>query len=940
MSRSKVPILVGFFGFRFFEKTIRLVFDVTLSFFNFSFAFSFFFTSFVCLAAAYSSTVQLNLVWAGDDRNNSAFIRVAVNVPRGSTIQKADLILVSDATQFEYAAGRTGIWLGIEDVNTAEPIFGDALSRKFAPRLQTELKGDWYNFDDVRLDVTSLVQSFVNRGGFLAGNFANFIITGSIPNQRNTRTAKSGQGCNNVGGVVPCGPRLVIQFSSSGSGSPVPVDCEFTYSAWSSCTGGLCGQSGQRTRDLLVLTPSKNGGQACPTQVRQTEACPMPECVPQPIDCDWEWSEFSKCSGPCSSFGSQTRRVIINGLPENGGQECPTVQTETRYDCQTDPCPPIDCVVDFSSNWGPCMGACGQQGQQTRTGTIITNPEYGGKACPSLSQSQACQMAPCAQDCVVTFGDNWGACVGQCGTIGRQSNTGTVTQEKIGDGSDCEPLIRFRTCLPECPDTDCVFEWGPYSPCIGTGCGITGYRFRNPDITVAAQGNGVACPNQETQTCYMGDCAITSSVTTVSSEVNTYGLITGSYQNLAVVDNVFEIITESSFRISHVWKFENIPVSTVWEFQVTMGIQNLLEQSITFAASTDGSNFQEFLSLSSSSTATYRSNIPFSSNEVAPQMFIRVTNSDTTSFRPNPTRLIVDRVVINGYAGIPPKIDCVPSRWVTSPCSQNCGIGTQTLSRTILQPSANGGVPCGPLTQQQTCSDFTKCPKDCVFGPWVSTGCNRECGNGIEIFTRIIIQEAQNGGGSCASLGGTTRTESCNLGACIPGNCVWGPWSEFSTCSKECGGGVKTQTRTIETPASNGGAPCTGSTTRTMACNENLCPGADVTITVTSVTLSDAGNTYQSWNNRVISVPGAAGVTLHVNERATDISASALANGSWQIVNSANSNCVAKSVNLQCPSGTTNSFSSIADFVGRLTCTNSVGRGTSPITAVFTITCL
>ena len=59
-------------------------------------------------------------------------------------------------------------------------------------------------------------------------------------------------------------------------------------------------------------------------------------------------------------------------------------------------------------------------------------------------------------------------------------------------------------------------------------------------------------------------------------------------------------------------------------------------------------------------------------------------------------------------------------------------------------------------------------------------------------------------------------------------DCIWGEYGEWSTCSATCGGGTKTRTRPDATPASNGGAPCTGSATETGQCNLDACPGRNI----------------------------------------------------------------------------------------------------------------
>eukprot|EP00455_Lapot_gusevi_P045584 TRINITY_DN5858_c0_g1_i2.p1 TRINITY_DN5858_c0_g1~~TRINITY_DN5858_c0_g1_i2.p1 ORF type:complete len:263 (+),score=49.03 TRINITY_DN5858_c0_g1_i2:85-873(+) len=54
-------------------------------------------------------------------------------------------------------------------------------------------------------------------------------------------------------------------------------------------------------------------------------------------------------------------------------------------------------------------------------------------------------------------------------------------------------------------------------------------------------------------------------------------------------------------------------------------------------------------------------------------------------------------------------------------------------------------------------------------------------------------------------------------------DCRLSGWSEWSTCTKPCGGGTKTKTRTVVAQPKNGGRKC-GSLTWTTWCNEHHCP--------------------------------------------------------------------------------------------------------------------
>lgn len=88
--------------------------------------------------------------------------------------------------------------------------------------------------------------------------------------------------------------------------------------------------------------------------------------------------------------------------------------------------PPQDCEV---SDWGNCSASCGG-GTQTRT--VKQQAQYGGKACPDLTQS--CNKEPCPVDCKVS---DWSGCSKSCGG-GTQSRT--VTQQAQNGGKACPDL--------------------------------------------------------------------------------------------------------------------------------------------------------------------------------------------------------------------------------------------------------------------------------------------------------------------------------------------------------------------------------------------------------------------------------------------------------------------------------------------------------------------
>lgn len=58
----------------------------------------------------------------------------------------------------------------------------------------------------------------------------------------------------------------------------------------------------------------------------------------------------------------------------------------------------------------------------------------------------------------------------------------------------------------------------------------------------------------------------------------------------------------------------------------------------------------------------------------------------------------------------------------------------------------------------------------------------------------------------------------------VPGN--WSSWGDWSPCSKTCGNGTITRTRTCDNPApAYGGTDCVGAANMTKDCLDQLCPG-------------------------------------------------------------------------------------------------------------------
>ncbi|XP_052593110.1 hemicentin-1 isoform X2 [Peromyscus californicus insignis] len=159
------------------------------------------------------------------------------------------------------------------------------------------------------------------------------------------------------------------------------------------------------------------------------------------------------------------------------------------------------------------------------------------------------------------------------------------------------------------------------------------------------------------------------------------------------------------------------------------------------------------------------------------------------------------------------------------PCSVSCGKGIQKRSRLCNNPlPANGGRPCqGSDSETRHCQNKL-CPVDGHWSEWSFwEECTRSCGHGNQTRTRTCSNpSAQHGGRPCE--GHAVEIIMCNIRPC-PVHGVWSVWQPWGACSKSCGKGSQTRTRLCNNPPpSFGGAYCSGAETQMQVCSERPCP--------------------------------------------------------------------------------------------------------------------
>jgi hypothetical protein len=281
-------------------------------------------------------------------------------------------------------------------------------------------------------------------------------------------------------GGKPCAALTAMQACSDGK---CPVHCDTSsWTAWSTCSKS-CG-TGMQSRSRSVVTHAAHGGYVCPP-LAELRSCATDAC---PVHCDTSsWTAWSTCSKSCGT-GMQSRSRSVVTHAAHGGYVCPPL-AELRS-CATDACP-VDCVLSRWSAWSACSKTCGA-GVQTKSRTVATAVQDGGKACDALSAVQACTDGRCPVHCDVSSWNSWSTCTKTCG-VGMQSRSRSVKMHAMHGGYTCPLLAEVRVCvLVACPMNCEVSTWGRWGACSVT-CGA-GTARRSRSIIVPARFRGNACP--------------------------------------------------------------------------------------------------------------------------------------------------------------------------------------------------------------------------------------------------------------------------------------------------------------------------------------------------------------------------------------------------------------------------------------------------------------
>jgi hypothetical protein len=164
-----------------------------------------------------------------------------------------------------------------------------------------------------------------------------------------------------------------------------------------------------------------------------------------------------------------------------------------------------------------------------------------------------------------------------------------------------------------------------------------------------------------------------------------------------------------------------------------------------------------------------------------------------------------NNIVAKNLPGEPTPTDCSVGEWVAADCSVSCDDelqgGVHNLAREVMVINTKRGVDCPALHTQRKCKQIP-CPVQCGLSNWSPWGkCSKECGGGVQSQTRSLEVKPKNGGMACDAL---MQSQPCNTQSCDV-DCVLGKWMDWKPCNKACSAGFEERRKRMVSEAQGDG---------------------------------------------------------------------------------------------------------------------------------------
>lgn len=600
--------------------------------------------------------------------------------------------------------------------------------------------------------------------------------------------------------------------------------------AWSECRRINESVQCYRTRDTScrvwreeTLAPwyyCEEAGQERPVEV---EACAEGECV---LDCvATSWSEWSSCE--CEEDAYRTRSREVAFPPQNGGDPCPPLAQRELCDCPLNLTTSPRNYTWSTGRWGACrpLSASKRCGDGVRSRSVdcvdlrgfsvdpshcLSEPAYANVLPPALEQ--VC-YDPCP--CRVSEWSEWTDCEAACDAApaprGEQRRQREILQQPTLGAGVCPRTEETRTCSADtssCPQLSWgTSEWSECDLPEGATCGVGLHRrYRYCLETLPASNSSFVVDEQrcnsrlELKPTTLLPCEIPCPQDCVVgwwSEWTQCPITCESAYSNRTRDVLIPPLAGGS-ACPHLLELQECPRIPCAQWAVE-------DFSPCFLyVSSDACGFGE------QSRRVYC--IDPHGKEI---------DSELCEHLPRPER--------GAPCYKPCYNDCVVTDWTSwSECSVTCGseVGTRTRTREIV---VYGSEPCrygdDDLVEEQNCTGNTTCQlpsyvieasdwSECVV---VDTTFSRDpptflstdvtCGVGFENRTFSCLRDGEAiSREDCPISFESMESRSCNIPC--PVDCVVSVWSEFSSCSADCGSGEMRQSRRLLQPPRLGGEEC------------------------------------------------------------------------------------------------------------------------------------
>ena len=562
------------------------------------------------------------------------------------------------------------------------------------------------------------------------------------------------------------------------------------WSEWSQCTPlHSCNDEdpGYAFRERSVVVPQSESGRPCPHTIE------IRNCIPDHcIHPRWYIKSFSSChltSNMTCGEGIITRDidcVDYHGLRVSI-DECLMGHSEKPSEtvpCQV-PCP-HECVVSEWSMWSPCSRNC-SGGIRERNRHVLA---YGVTNCSAIELQE---VETCNEEINCTsyevYYDEWSKCHStvSLNTSTSYCNNGTQTRTatcKIGNTTVTCPAYFGRDTYRQCTEcrNDCMKSQWYYTPCSVT-CGNGGYQMKYR--VVLWQGENKACTNIDTisgkETAYeicpnMPSCQnYTWAITEWSKCCLPFDEVCGiGYKNRSVRCVNFSNHEVEDFYCIHLQKR-----STFKECIIPCHDQCILKTWSKFGP----------CSKSCGDSPGIRSRVR---HVILPLGAKGAVDKNCPELK---GRNLLEEQHCDVLKCT--RYQWIVSSWSSCITNNSCGAGTQirtvvcasiTINTTVFVSSSLCEQNSSPPANIKNCT--IECPIDCIVSEWKNwEPCSTECGIGSKTRHRTMLQAPNALGRPCPGLQQTTTCMQRSCGEYKPGEWSACIISNVTNSSEYCGSG-------------------------------------------------------------------------------------------------------------------------------------------------------